>query len=134
MSLHLLVRGASQEMDFETGALTNYLVLQIPDGRLVRAAVDDDVAQAIIGIVSGDSPQPPPDLSPEVPVDNTEMRVESGEGGLVMSFGGEEEPNRSVPTRRLPDHLVDDMGNIRGLPSDPGEIVEDDEDDGTESI
>jgi hypothetical protein len=47
--LSLLVKGVSQDLDFETGGMTNFVVLQLPDGRAFRASVDDAVAQVIIG-------------------------------------------------------------------------------------
>jgi hypothetical protein len=42
------ITGISQEMDFEQGVTLTYLSVRLPNGRLVRAAIDDDTATAVV--------------------------------------------------------------------------------------
>lgn len=176
MSISLPVKGVSQDLDFATGAMTNFVVLELPDGRAFRAAVEDEVAQAIISAATnGASAAAHAVRRVEAPTINQQQTMQEElkrlkqqvaqhdpmrdavdeDGQLIMEFGGDEQPEELVPTRsrtpkltpeqvmkgrQVPDHLIDEMGNLTEIPGgggvDPGEVVsmDDADEDGTESI
>lgn len=51
--IQLTVRGMSQDIDFETGGQTNFIMLQLPGGKVFRAAVEDEVAQMLMNVAAG---------------------------------------------------------------------------------
>jgi len=103
--LSLLVKGVSQDLDFETGSMTNFVLLQLPSGKTFRAAVEDEIAQAVIGAASGGAApeqsmqelfheqQPPMDQELErlrAQAERQSMRTMVGDNGeTVMDFGGD---------------------------------------------
>lgn len=161
--LNLVVKGVSQDLDFETGGMTNFVLLQLPGGKTFRAAVEDDVAQAIIGAASGGTLSAPEQSAPFDEQDLERLRVQAeqqsmrnmvgDDGETVMDFGGDVDeggypvdeqpevrvsPEQVMRGRSVSSGLLDDMGNLINVPgggADPGEVVsEDDDEDGTESL
>lgn len=47
-----------QGMQFETNSVTNYIVLRLPTGQLIKAAVTDEEAQDIVQIFVGNKVEP----------------------------------------------------------------------------
>jgi hypothetical protein len=134
-SVTVEVIGVSQDLDFETGKMANFLLMR-SNGKSFRAAVEDEVAQFLITTASNGGTELP-----------QRMAVETGDDGSDMfSFGGDQEPQVIETTvspaeagvRRVAQQYVerDDMGNpvVRASGVDPGEVMEADADEGVPSI
>lgn len=160
MTLRLDVKGVSQDLDFDTGAMANFVILELPDGKAFRAAVEDDVAQIIISAATNGSEQQSEQSMQELydeqlpgmqaewnQLKDAEQQMRQGLDGdeAVMEFGGDVgEPNYAklspeqiMKGKKVPSHFLDEMGNLTKVPGggvDPGEVVSDDDEDGTESI
>lgn len=73
--------GISQEMRFDENTTLTYLMLRLPNGLLVRAGVDEDVVEAIVG-------QQMPSSEPARPAPRVEAPPVEETGDDVHVFGG----------------------------------------------
>lgn len=47
------IESLSQDMDLKSGSMANFMMLRLPNGRLVRALIGDDAAQEIVSLSVG---------------------------------------------------------------------------------
>jgi hypothetical protein len=52
VALSATIVSLSQDMDLESGALANFLVLRLPSGRMLRALITDDGASEVVRLVT----------------------------------------------------------------------------------
>lgn len=79
------VAGFSQDMDFNDGSVTNFVVLELPNGTTVRAIVSDEGARHLIEARTAAGPMPAAP-TPEMPASH-HPHAEVNEDGAVV-FGG----------------------------------------------
>jgi len=148
--LMLAVVGVSQDLDFQSGSMTNFVVLELPDGGPFRAAVDDGVAQAIISAATSGLPprqgmQGLPDEQAAMAQADLErlrsqadrqdaMRASVDEDGQpIMEFGGdggqpadEDEPvhvSRPTAPRPTPEQVMAGRRIQPGMLDDMGNLT-----------
>lgn len=56
--LDCVIAGVSQDMNFEKNVTTTFLLLRLPDGRQLRAAIDDAAAAIVVGLSVAQNGQP----------------------------------------------------------------------------
>lgn len=96
MNVELL--GMQQEVDFRTGSTLTFIVLELPSGQRLRAAVDDDSAQVIVQAVAASGATAPkvampavplaPAPTPSIPISQSAAPQELDDDGSVV-FGGQ---------------------------------------------
>lgn len=92
--MDLSVVSLSQDVSFEDGSITNFVLLRVPSGQVIRAVVTDDSAKVLVenfAVQQGAS-------MPQAPVDKPAAPVVTNDEGAVV-FGGApaeyEEPSSS---------------------------------------
>lgn len=111
----------AQECNLQNGAITHYLILQLPNGDKVAAHIDEESFDRIMVCARGtDSPYP--DARP------TRDPEEAQQADMV--FGGDMEPEQPRPQRIV---YADDQGNPI-VPQSPQEQVGSDDDELVDSI
>ena len=73
-----VITGISQEMDFEQGASMTYLTVRLPNGRLVRAAIDDETAAEVVGLQVKNKGMPRPVMRAPAPLEQRQPEPEAG--------------------------------------------------------
>ena len=166
MSLSVEVKKLSQDVSIEEGhpVTQNYVLFALPNGGMVKAAIDDSAAEALMeALIRGpastkvprqDNGYEPPRMSRPAPVgDPPDDAMPAGfaettlpDGSTAYEFGGEdhkEPPPKPVAlhVRARPKIQADEKGNpIVSSPSgnsvDPGEIMSgsNSDEDGVASI
>jgi hypothetical protein len=84
----------SQDMDLDTGSMANFMMLALPNGKVLRALITDEAAQDIIHLTVGRNGSGEPTLHAEGQI--SELKVEA------HIFGGDDEP---IPDRRNEESL-----------------------------
>ncbi len=104
--MNIQVVSIQQEMNLEQGVNANFLILRLPSGQIIRALIDDDSLQTVIGAAAGHAPSPPP------------PQPEEQENG-VRFFGGDASP--SVEEARAPS--IGHVDNALESPYAPDEPI-----------
>lgn len=97
------VTGIAQEMDFEENVTRTFLLVELPNGARIRAAIDEDAAAQVVALSVQTKGQPRPALAPPPPsamqrpapaahapamsAQNAEQPIDD-EGDDVRVFGG----------------------------------------------
>ncbi len=120
--MHCQIVGLSQDMDFDENVAQTFVVLLLPDGSRVKAAIDDNTAAKVITLrvqEHGSAPQPKlrAPVEERAPVIETSDVPMDDESGPVV-FGGDAEG--------LDEDLPDEAAS--GAPFEPEESFEDDYD------
>jgi hypothetical protein len=58
MELSCVIAGVSQDMSLEENITTTFLLIRLPDGQQIRAAIDDTAAAAVVGLSVAQSGPP----------------------------------------------------------------------------
>jgi len=128
MMLH--VKKMSQDLDLDTGAVSNFVLLQLPNGGLIRALVDEEAALAITNchVLGADAPRPMPPSSYVAPSDFATSSGSPPADDAPLIFGGDaggDSPLPAPPVQRARSVGRDEYGYpvVRGGSGvDPGEI------------
>jgi len=115
MSLQAQILHMNQQVNFEDGSITNFLILALPDGSVITAMVSDADATKVMAEVQRTMKIfKEPDSAATQPV-FTETEVEDG----ALVFGGPAPqpvgPTAPAPRVRAPHVASDEMGNPIGV-------------------
>ncbi len=93
--LDCTITGVRQDLDLERNVTTTFLVLRLPDGKLLRAAIDDAAAATVVALSVAQSGEPTAALPP------TEI----------------EQDDRPAPTQQLPQLAEEESFDTFALPA-----------------
>lgn len=148
--MHLQLASLSQDVSFEDGSVTNFIVLRTPSGRMVRAVVTDEGAKVFVEEFAARQGASAPSLASQPSYAPTSMNDEGAvvfggdapseeERSEAASFWSPDEPPSVAPAQEPPKSQKrgakatynartvpkDDAGYpiMRGSGVDPGEIM-----------
>lgn len=120
MAMQVTLTSIQQEVDLEDGSTSNFLLMKLPTGKIIRALITDDAATQIIRHMAAASvgvpvEEPPPPAYQHDP----DVWIQGEEG---LEFGGATTSVSSAPARGAKEQAppqpiirtkiaVDDMGN-----------------------
>jgi hypothetical protein len=106
----------SQDMDLKSGSMANFMVLELPNGKSVRALIGDESAQEIVHLAVEQNgrtipappafhsepfhSEPPPPLAADVPPSDEATVIFGGNGSSVPPPPMEDPPPPPAPERR----------------------------------
>lgn len=122
--LDCTIVGISQEMDFEQNMTVTYLVVRLPDGHVIRSAVDEEAAAAVVELQVQANGAPkaanrPPrhqaakraEAPPAPSEESVEDELTDESGNSVHIFGGQESS--------APEELLDEETPEPEMPETP---------------
>jgi hypothetical protein len=142
--LDCVIAGVSQDMDFDRNVTTTFLLIRLPDGKQLRAAIDDEAAAHIVGMsvarngqptstVEVDrTPQPTVSMSATAPTETwpdyaapepERAQEAQSEEAAPRIFGGQDGGDDAFETAPEPPQpkIVSPSSNVQRLPN--GKII-----------
>jgi hypothetical protein len=100
----------SQDMDLDTGSMANFMMLELPDGKVVRALITDEAAQDIIRLTVERNGSARPHSHVEGFIEPEQAHVFGGEGSNPEPAPEKPPPIASPPRKRPKSVDKDELG------------------------